>query len=344
MTAPDLVDRLAAHETLGSAPREELEWLAAHGSLRRLDEGEVLSAKGVPVAGMFVVLTGHIAIFVDRGAGRHKVMEWWAGDVTGMLPYSRLVSPPGDSVAQEPSESWPIPRDDLREMIRECHEITSHPRAQDGRSQPAVHVERSARREDGLARQAVGRTRARAEQPGGGDRAQRGAARGPAGGRRAGDARARRRAAERRAARRGRRGPRLLPGGRRAGVLSPIQQAEREEAIADWLADHGVEAAIAGPLAETAVTLDALDRIASGRGRTVARAPCCGGRRPDARCGASPPRSRRRRCGSPAWSRRSRVSRTWTRRTVGRAGGPRLGPGQHGRRAQVEGARRNRSR
>ena len=47
------------------------------------------------------------------------------------------------------------------------------------------------------------------------------------------------------------------------GVLSPIQQAEREDAIADWLADHGVDAAIAGPLAETAVTLDALDRIAA---------------------------------------------------------------------------------
>jgi signal transduction histidine kinase len=46
------------------------------------------------------------------------------------------------------------------------------------------------------------------------------------------------------------------------GVLSPIQQAEREDAIADWLADHGLDAAIATSLAETAVTLDALDRIA----------------------------------------------------------------------------------
>ena len=91
-------------QTLGAAPREELAWLAAHGSLRQLDEGEVLTAKGVPVTGLFIVLSGHIAIFVDRGAGRHKVMEWRAGDVTGMLPYSRLVSPPGDSVAQEPSE------------------------------------------------------------------------------------------------------------------------------------------------------------------------------------------------------------------------------------------------
>jgi hypothetical protein len=44
VTAPDLLDRLAAHKTVGAAPREELEWLIAHGSLRHLDEGEVLTA------------------------------------------------------------------------------------------------------------------------------------------------------------------------------------------------------------------------------------------------------------------------------------------------------------
>jgi len=47
------------------------------------------------------------------------------------------------------------------------------------------------------------------------------------------------------------------------GVLSPIQQAERENAIGDWLAAHGLSEAITGPLAETSVTIDALDRIAA---------------------------------------------------------------------------------
>ena len=48
--------------------------------------------------------------------------------------------------------------------------------------------------------------------------------------------------------------------------LSPNQQAEREEAIADWLEDHGLDVAIAGPLADTAVTLEALDLIAEAVG------------------------------------------------------------------------------
>ncbi len=121
----DLVDRLAEHRTLGAAPREELAWLASHGVVRHLNEGDVLTAKGTPVEGLFVLLTGHVAIFVDRGAGRHKVMERQAGDVTGLLPYSRLVSPPGDSVALEPTVILALHRDQLIAMTRDCHQITS---------------------------------------------------------------------------------------------------------------------------------------------------------------------------------------------------------------------------
>lgn len=262
MTATDLVDRLAAHKTVGAAPREELAWLVAHGSLRHLKEGEVLSAKGAPVSGLFVVLTGHIAIFVDRGAGRHKVMEWRAGDVAGMLPYSRLVNPPGDSVAQEPSEILAVPREDLAAMIRDCHEITSllvHKMIDRARvftssglqdekmislgklsaglahelNNPASAIERNAvlledRLEDAeRATHALGAVRLNEAQLAAIDAL---------------------------------RGSCLAT--RVPGVLSPIQQAEREDAIAEWLTDHGVDTAIAGALSETSVTVDALDRIA----------------------------------------------------------------------------------
>ena len=262
MTATDLVDRLAEHKTVGAAPREELAWLVSHGSLRHLNEGEVLSAKGAPVAGLFVVLTGHVAIFVDRGAGRHKVLEWRAGDVAGMLPYSRLVSPPGDSVAQEPSEILAVPRGDLAAMIRDCPEITSilvHKMLDRARlfTSSGLHDEKMlslGKLSAGLAHElnnpasAIERSAALL-------------------GRRLEDAEQ----ATRALGASGLTDPQLLAiDAVRAsclatpvhGVLSPIQQAEREDAIADWLADHGVDAAIAGPLAETAVTLDALDRIA----------------------------------------------------------------------------------
>ncbi len=262
MTTTDIIDRLAAHKTVGSAPRRELEWLVAHGSLQHFDAGQVVGEKGVQVVNLFIVLAGHVAIFVDRGGGRHKVMEWRAGDVTGMLPYSRLTSPPGDSVAQEATEVLAVPREDLPEMIRECHELTSmlvhnmldrsrvftssglqdEKMASLGRlsaglahelNNPAAAIERTAslleERLDEAEQATLALGAAKLSEP--------------------------QLAAidEVRASCLAMRVP---------GVLSPIQQAEREESIADWLADHGVGTAIAGPLAETAVTIASLDRLA----------------------------------------------------------------------------------
>jgi signal transduction histidine kinase len=47
------------------------------------------------------------------------------------------------------------------------------------------------------------------------------------------------------------------------GVPSPIEQAEREEEIADWLEAHSVDPAIADAIAETPTTIESLDRLSS---------------------------------------------------------------------------------
>jgi signal transduction histidine kinase len=46
-------------------------------------------------------------------------------------------------------------------------------------------------------------------------------------------------------------------------VRSPLERADREDAIAAWLEAHGADAGAAEALAETAVTLEALDRLAA---------------------------------------------------------------------------------
>src|SRR5262245_62566539 len=121
-----LIDRLAAHKTIGTAPRHELEWVVAHGRERRLVPGEILTARAAGfVEGLFIVLSGQIGLHVDRANGREKIVEWHAGDVAGLLPYSRLQSPPGDSMAEQVTDIVVIHRNDLPELIRECHEMTS---------------------------------------------------------------------------------------------------------------------------------------------------------------------------------------------------------------------------
>jgi signal transduction histidine kinase len=71
------------------------------------------------------VLQGHLSIRVDRGAGPRIVMEWHGGDVTGVLPYSRIKAPPGNVIAEERTEIFAVPASELPRMIRECHELTA---------------------------------------------------------------------------------------------------------------------------------------------------------------------------------------------------------------------------
>jgi signal transduction histidine kinase len=258
--ARDLVDRLAEHKTLSAVPRTELEWLAAHGSIQKLDTGEVLSVKGHQVEALYIILSGRLALFVDRGAGPHKVIEWRAGDVAGMLPYSRLVAPPGDSTALEPLEVLAIPRDHLRAMTRECFDVTSvlvHNMIDRARlftssdlqnekmislgklsaglahelNNPASAIERCAsmledRIEDveettrGLAAATLSDAQIAAVDM-----------------------------------------VRASCMAKQKGVRSPLEQLDREEAIAEWLANHGLDTVCAGTLADTEVTLESLNLL-----------------------------------------------------------------------------------
>lgn len=262
MTETDLVERLSKHRTLGAAPRVELEWLAANGTVRRLEVGDPLSVKGAPVEGLFVMLSGRVSLFVDRGAGPNKLFEWRGGDVGGVLPYSRLVNSPGQSVAEEPTDVFMMPRENLRALTENCHELTSilvHrmvDRTRDftsselhdekmislGRlsaglahelNNPAAAIERSAallgNRLDDVeqAVRALGTANLTGAQFDAIDGVRSACAAAP-----------------------------------EQGVRSPIEHAEREEAITDWLADRGLDTAAAEALAETAVKVEALDRLA----------------------------------------------------------------------------------
>ena len=124
MSDAALIERLAAHRTIASAPRRQLQWLADVGHVRTFQPGEVLTPSTGPVTGMYIILDGHVSIRVDRGSGPRIVMEWHGGDVTGLLPYSRIHAPPGDVVAEERTELLMVNPADLPRMISECHELT----------------------------------------------------------------------------------------------------------------------------------------------------------------------------------------------------------------------------
>jgi signal transduction histidine kinase len=270
MTNQDLIEKLSAHRMVGAAPPDEFAWILAHGRPRTLSPGEILTRKSaLAVEGLHFILSGHLTIYVDRGTGPHKVMEWRQGDATGLLPYSRMTAPPGTVVVEESTEILMIPRDDIPEMIRSCQVITSKlvhamiDRARqftssDLRDEKMVSLGKLAA---GLAHELNNPASALA------------------------------------------RGAKLLPEhlaaseaasvalgaagfseSQRAAinlvrdlclctpvqqVRSPLEDADRESAMSDWLLDHGADSSLAEPLAESAATLEGLERLAEALNGTA---------------------------------------------------------------------------
>jgi signal transduction histidine kinase len=119
----DVVRRLAAHRTLSTVPRAELEWLAAHGTMRHYKTGDKVAITGQTPRDMIVLLSGRIAGHLQRDTGHRHMFEISAGDVTGVLPYSRMTTWIGDILAEEPAEVFAIDRIWLPDMIRECPSV-----------------------------------------------------------------------------------------------------------------------------------------------------------------------------------------------------------------------------
>ena len=126
VSEPDLVARLAGLPGVSGLPREELEWLVERGSFETLEAGVVLAPKGRRVEKLWIMVSGRVTVRVDRGAGPRTVIEWGPGDVTGMLPYSRMVAPPGDVRTEEASEVVALSDEHFPEMIHECPMFTAY--------------------------------------------------------------------------------------------------------------------------------------------------------------------------------------------------------------------------
>jgi signal transduction histidine kinase len=262
MERGQLLELLSQHAKIGKVPQQELEWLADHGQLITYKSGSKVSRKDEVIEHLWVVLQGRLGHHVDRGAGPRKVIGWQGGDLAGILPFSRMTHSPGDTIAEEEVLALAVHRSLFAELLRECpgvatacvHTMLDRARvftSSDLQDEKMVSLGRLAA---GLAHElnnpaaaAVRSAKLLGELLAEADQAARqlGAA-----------ALSREQTAT---LQRVRETCQLAAG---SGVLSALERGYREDALAAWLERHGLGQEAAATLAETAVTIEALDELA----------------------------------------------------------------------------------
>ena len=124
MSSETIVDRLAALPLLASVPRNELEWLAAHGELRTFEAGTTLRDVGL-IEEMSILLGGRVGLYMDKNSGERKFLEAVSGDVLGVLPYSRFQRAPGAVISDEDSTAFALHKRHFPELMRDCPGLTA---------------------------------------------------------------------------------------------------------------------------------------------------------------------------------------------------------------------------
>lgn len=104
-------------EALRDLPDDQLQWLSAHGEEFRANTGDIIIKDGDPADYMFIVFEGDFRIRREQHETA-RIFDVGAGEISGLLPYSRLKIFTATGRALSPIYYARFHRDIFPEMIR----------------------------------------------------------------------------------------------------------------------------------------------------------------------------------------------------------------------------------
>ena len=102
---------------------DQLEWFAVNAQELRFSPGDVIIREGDPADALFVLLEGEIRGRKENGGVDSPGFVAHAGQVTGMLPFSRLTEFPLTTRATLPVWGLRLPKDRFEEMLRRIPQL-----------------------------------------------------------------------------------------------------------------------------------------------------------------------------------------------------------------------------
>src|SRR5574338_1733829 len=103
MDKSSIKEDLRKIKALKGLPDEHLDWILDHSNYEEYEDGELVSKTGEPIESMSILLEGTVNFHMDVNGTLVYYFSFenddTSGGVTGLLPYSRLRTSPGNSSA-----------------------------------------------------------------------------------------------------------------------------------------------------------------------------------------------------------------------------------------------------
>ena len=123
MKEEEILEALQAVDAFRQIEPDHLQWLISRGEITELSAGDYLFRKGDPVEKMHIVIRGSIQLKAVQGKQLKDFQLLEKGDITGLLPYSRMREATGMGIAMEPSTVFSLHKQHFQDMEKRSHDM-----------------------------------------------------------------------------------------------------------------------------------------------------------------------------------------------------------------------------